>query len=97
MIIMQTVTLDEIMDLYRQCGLSEVFSANIRTDINKGTLGNKLNCDFSFLYKGRVSPINNTVGTTEIDVCGNYVRSEADGLAKQESRDQSREKFEDQE
>ena len=49
MIIMQTVTLDEIMDLYRQCGLSEVFSANIRTDINKGTLGNKLNCDFSCL------------------------------------------------
>lgn len=87
MIIMQTATLEEIMDLYRQCGLSEVFSANIRTDINQGTLDNKLNSNFSFLYKNRVSPINNTIGTTEIDVCGNYVRSEADGMAKQESRD----------
>lgn len=65
---MKTVTLEEINDLYRKCGISDIDSNNPRTSINTGSLNNKLNCNFSFLDKGKVasSVSNNTEKSVKI-------------------------------
>lgn len=59
---MKTIALEEITDLYRKCGINKVNTDNLRTNVNMGTLNNKLNCDYSFLNKGKVSATvsNNT-------------------------------------
>jgi hypothetical protein len=41
--IMNTITVGEIMELYKKCGLSGENGSKIRTTINTGTMSNKLN------------------------------------------------------
>lgn len=48
---MKTITIDEIQNLYKKCGLEIIGNQLIRTEINTGTLNNKLNADYSFLYQ----------------------------------------------
>ena len=38
----KTISIDEIMSLYKQCNIASNNNKNIRTDINKGNLYNKL-------------------------------------------------------
>lgn len=45
----KTISIDEIMSLYKQCNVVLNDNQNIRTDINKGTLHNKLNSTFNNL------------------------------------------------
>lgn len=40
---MNTITVGEIMELYKKCGLSGENGSKIRTTINTGTMSNKLN------------------------------------------------------
>lgn len=41
------ISIDEIMSLYKQCNVALKDDQNIRTEINKGTLNNKLNSTFN--------------------------------------------------
>lgn len=41
------ISIDEIMSLYKQCNVVLKDDQNIRTEINKGTLNNKLNSTFN--------------------------------------------------
>ncbi len=53
---MKTITNNEILRLYKQCGL-EVNITEIRTEINIGTLNNKLNANYSFLNQNSIRTI----------------------------------------
>lgn len=59
---MQTIKLEEILNLYQKCGITAPSSQTIRTTINKGTLENKLNTSYEFLNKNSIQTIytNNT-------------------------------------
>lgn len=48
---MRTIEITEILSLYRKCSLSGYSSNTIRTDINRGTLDNKLNSSYDFLNR----------------------------------------------
>lgn len=43
----KTISTEEILSLYKKCGISPNASMSNRTQINTGTLGNKLNYFFS--------------------------------------------------
>ena len=40
---MKTISMEEILSLYKKCGVSAQGTKEIRTDINTGTLNNRLN------------------------------------------------------
>lgn len=53
---MKTITNNEILGLYKKCGLEENIT-EIRTQINTGTLNNKLNANYSFLNQNSIHTI----------------------------------------
>lgn len=48
---MKPITVDEIMQLYKKCGLNCYQQHGVRTEINTGTLNNRLNANYEFLNK----------------------------------------------
>ena len=48
---MKTITVEEITALYRNCGLNASWSYGMRTEINTGTLNNRLNANYDFLNR----------------------------------------------
>ena len=48
---MKTITIEEITTLYRNCGLNASRSYGLRTEINTGTLNNRLNANYDFLNR----------------------------------------------
>ena len=48
---MKTITVEEITKLYRNCGLNAYQSYGMRTEINTGTLNNRLNANYDFLNR----------------------------------------------
>ena len=59
---METIDIKEIKDLYKKCGLYNNQCYAIRTDLNIGTLENKLNTNFHFMNKEEQSFYsNNTI------------------------------------
>lgn len=48
---MKIIEFEEIKDLYKKCGLSNNQNYVMRTDLNMGTLNNKLNSSLQFLSK----------------------------------------------
>lgn len=47
-------TFDEIISLYEKCNVPTETNKPINNKINKGTLDNKLNHDFSFINNNRL-------------------------------------------
>lgn len=45
---MNTIKLNEILELYKKCGIDNNTNAPIRTTINQGTLNNRLNFNLDF-------------------------------------------------
>lgn len=45
---METIKIEEIMQLYKKCGLNEQDLHPIRTTINTGSLNNTLNSNYDF-------------------------------------------------
>ena len=52
---MQNVTVQEVEKLYEACGIKNASIGQIRQEINRGTLNNRLNSDFSYVYGRDVS------------------------------------------
>lgn len=48
---MKTISVEEITQLYKNCGLNSSYSYRMRTEINTGTLNNKLNANYDFLNR----------------------------------------------
>lgn len=57
---MDTIKIEEIMQLYKKCGLNGNDYHPIRTTINSGPLNNTLNSNYDFGNKIIVDPSNLT-------------------------------------
>lgn len=55
---MKTISMEEILNLYKRCGVSDQDSKEIRTTINTGTLDNRL-CSPIGLIGGNIT--NNVI------------------------------------
>lgn len=60
---MKTISCKEITQLYRACGLNSSIQYEMRTDINTGTLSNRLNTNYEFLNRTSavLNPSNSSV------------------------------------
>lgn len=54
---MKTISVEEIQNLYKICGLSSSAQYGMRTDINTGSLNNQLNANYEFLNKTTVNVV----------------------------------------
>ena len=54
-VIMSTVQMPEIIGLYKKCALNSERNYSIRTEINTGTLSNRLNSGIIFVENGNQS------------------------------------------
>jgi len=52
---MELIKAIEVDELYRKCGISHNADSEIRKEINKGSLNNVLNADFSIVYGKSIS------------------------------------------
>lgn len=57
------ISIDEIMSLYKQCNVISSDNQNVRTEINKGSLYNKLNDTFPLSNISTVTSSNNSITT----------------------------------
>lgn len=55
------ISIDEIMSLYKQCNVVSSDNQNVRTQINKGSLYNKLNDTFPLSNVSTVTFSNNSI------------------------------------
>lgn len=59
------ISIDEIMSLYKQCNVASSDNQNVRTEINKGNLYNKLNDNFSLSNISTLTSPNNSSITND--------------------------------
>lgn len=64
---MNTIKLNEILELYKKCGINNNTDTKIRTTINQGTLNNKLNYNVDF-YNQKHSPVIISSGNTSNEI-----------------------------
>lgn len=62
---MKTITVEEITQLYKNCGLNASQAYGMRTDINTGTLNNRLNANYDFLNRSSSSMVASSYYTEE--------------------------------
>lgn len=54
---MKTISASEILQLYKRCGVDGNGIGNARTNINTGSLDNKLNTNFSYINRNSAMTI----------------------------------------
>lgn len=52
---MKVVELKEIEKLYKDCHVEMVEEQSIRTNLNVGSINNRLNCDYGFMNKNFIA------------------------------------------
>lgn len=52
---MKVVELKEIEKLYKDCHVEMVEEQSIRTNLNVGSINNRLNCDYGFMSKNFIA------------------------------------------